>query len=186
MGTNWNQGLFLKLAEVDTCQKKARGPVVPGVQHLAGLLEEGLAITLGGPGLLEALQKRSHLWHLEHYYMRVNIYLSEQKHYPHFILARCYPFLRCKREAFSWEGLMISKCNSKENCKLKSTPKHFLKPWVIRGWITLFLSARSVTSSPIYCTLPYNPSQTAHLLHKHEESYSSGWVWHDTSFVFWC
>lgn len=66
------------------------------------------------------------------------------KHYPHFFLARCYPFLRCKREAFSWEGLMISKCNSKENCKLKSTPKHFLKPWVIRGWITLFLSARSL------------------------------------------
>lgn len=126
---------------------ESQGTLVPGmwgVQCLAGLQEEGLAITLGGLGLLEALQKRDHFW-----YLGLLLYVCEYlslwaKHYPHFFPARCYPFLRCKREAFSWECLMISKCNSKENCKLKSTPKHFLKPWVIRGWITLFLSARSL------------------------------------------
>lgn len=56
-------GAILKMTEVYKCQKKDKGTPFSGVHHLAGLLKEGVVLTLGGLGLLAALQKSSHLWH---------------------------------------------------------------------------------------------------------------------------
>lgn len=146
MGAYWNQGLFWKWQmpkERDPSSRDARG-AAPGRTARGGGVRH-----LGWPGVAcGATKEKPSLAFGSLLYVCEYLWLWA-KHYPHFFLARYYHFLRCKREAFGCEGLMISKCISKEYCKLKSTPKHFLKPWVIRSWITLFLSARSLFSNII-------------------------------------